>query len=177
MTAAGRAGILNPGRAWFLGSAVRLQFGGNNNGSAFAGLSANTPFYNVLLAVAMWFGRFGVIVPVLAMAGSLAAKKRIAGGAGTLPTHGPLFVTLLIGTVLLWAAELCSRAGPGAGGRAFHAVGRALKSRRNPCPIKPLTLFDPTLAKPAIVDAFKKLDPRIAMAQPGDVRGVRRQLS
>ena len=56
---------------------------------------------NVLLAVAMWFGRFGVIVPVLAMAGSLAAKKRSSTGAGTMPTHGPLFVTLLIGTVLL----------------------------------------------------------------------------
>ena len=55
----------------------------------------------MLLAVAMWFGRFGVIVPVLAMAGSLAAKKRIPTGAGTMPTHGPLFVTLLIGTVLL----------------------------------------------------------------------------
>ena len=55
----------------------------------------------MLLAIAMWFGRFGVIVPVLAMAGSLAAKKRIAATAGTLPTHGPLFVVLLIGTVLL----------------------------------------------------------------------------
>ena len=54
-----------------------------------------------MLGIAMWFGRFGVIVPVLAMAGSLAAKKRIAVGAGTLPTHGPLFVTLLIGVVLL----------------------------------------------------------------------------
>ncbi|WP_170631199.1 potassium-transporting ATPase subunit KdpA, partial [Acinetobacter baumannii] len=73
----------------------------NNNGSAFAGLSANTPFYNVLLAVAMWFGRFGVIVPVLAIAGSLAAKKRIAATEGTMPTHGPLFVVLLLGTVLL----------------------------------------------------------------------------
>eukprot|EP01035_Chromulina_nebulosa_P048090 gene48090-65235_t len=73
----------------------------NNNGSAFAGLSANTPFYNTLLAVAMWFGRFGVIVPVLAIAGSLAAKKRMAVTAGTLPTHGPLFVALLIGTVVL----------------------------------------------------------------------------
>ena len=59
------------------------------------------PFYNVMLAIAMWFGRFAVIVPVLAMAGSLAAKKRIAATAGTLPTHGPLFVTLLIGAVLL----------------------------------------------------------------------------
>ena len=68
----------------------------NNNGSAFAGLSANTPFYNVLLALAMWMGRFGVIVPVLALAGSLAAKKRLTAGEGTLPTHGPLFIVLLM---------------------------------------------------------------------------------
>jgi len=78
-----------------------LSSAANNNGSAFAGLSANTPFYNLLLAVAMWFGRFGVIVPVLAIAGALAAKKRIAETSGTLPTYGPLFVALLIGTVLL----------------------------------------------------------------------------
>ena len=78
-----------------------LSSAANNNGSAFAGLSANTPFYNVLLAVAMWLGRFGVIVPVLAMAGSLAAKKRATATDGTLPTHGPLFVALLAGVVLL----------------------------------------------------------------------------
>jgi K+-transporting ATPase ATPase A chain len=101
MTEAGRAGIANPGAHGFSEILYALSSAANNNGSAFAGLSANTPFYNVLLGVAMWFGRFGVIVPVLAMAGSLAAKKRIAVTAGTLPTHGPLFVTLLIGTVLL----------------------------------------------------------------------------
>ena len=66
---------------------------------AFAGLAAETAFENGLLAAAMWFGRFAVIVAVLAMAGSLAAKKRIAVTDGTLPTHGPLFVVLLIGTV------------------------------------------------------------------------------
>ena len=101
MTEAGRAGIANPGAHGFSEILYALSSAANNNGSAFAGLSANTPFYNVLLAVVMWFGRFGVIVPVLAMAGSLAAKKRIAVTSGTLPTHGPLFVTLLIGTVLL----------------------------------------------------------------------------
>ena len=78
-----------------------LSSAANNNGSAFAGLSANTPFYNLLLAAAMWFGRFGVIVAVLALAGSLAAKKRAAATAGTMPTHGPLFIGLLVGTVLL----------------------------------------------------------------------------
>ena len=101
MSEAGRAGIANPGAHGFSEILYALTSAANNNGSAFAGLSANTPFYNVLLGIAMWFGRFGVIVPVLAMAGSLAAKKRIPAGAGTMPTHGPLFVTLLIGTVLL----------------------------------------------------------------------------
>ena len=101
MTASGQAGIFNPGPHGFSEVLYAFTSAANNNGSAFAGLSANTPFYNVVLAIAMWFGGFGVIVPVLAMAGSLAAKKRIAATAGTLPTHGPLFVTLLIGTVLL----------------------------------------------------------------------------
>lgn len=101
MLADGRAGVANPGAHGFSEILYAFTSAANNNGSAFAGLSANTPFYNVMLGVAMWFGRFGVIVPVLAIAGSLAAKKRIAVGAGTLPTHGPLFVTLLIGTVLL----------------------------------------------------------------------------
>ncbi|CAN7657065.1 potassium-transporting ATPase subunit KdpA [Variovorax sp. LjRoot290] len=98
---AGKAGIANPGAHGFSEILYALTSAGNNNGSAFAGLSANTPFYNALLAVAMWFGRFGVIVPVLAIAGSLAAKKRLPVTAGTMPTHGPLFVALLIGTVLL----------------------------------------------------------------------------
>lgn len=98
---AGRAGVANPGAHGFSEILYAFTSAGNNNGSAFAGLSANTPFYNTLLGIAMWFGRFGVIVPVLAIAGSLAAKKRMAVTAGTLPTHGPLFVGLLIGTVLL----------------------------------------------------------------------------
>ncbi len=101
LLADGRAGILNPGAHGFSEVLYAFSSAANNNGSAFAGLSANTPFYNLLLAVAMWFGRFGVIVPVLALAGALAAKKRIAETSGTLPTHGPLFVALLIGTVLL----------------------------------------------------------------------------
>ncbi|MGV8267928.1 potassium-transporting ATPase subunit KdpA, partial [Pseudomonas aeruginosa] len=73
-------------------------------GSAFAGLSANTPFYNVLLGIAMWFGRFAIIVAILAMAGSLAAKRRLPAGPGSMPTTGPLFVALLIGAVLLVGA-------------------------------------------------------------------------
>ena len=101
LAGAGKAGIANPGAHGFSEILYALTSAANNNGSAFAGLSANTPFYNVLLAVAMWFGRFGVIVPVLAIAGALAAKKRLPATAGTFPTHGPLFVVLLIGTVLL----------------------------------------------------------------------------
>ncbi len=101
MTVSGRTGIFNPEAHGFSEVLYAFTSAGNNNGSAFAGLSANTPFYNVMLAIAMWFGRLGVIAPVLAMAGSLAAKKRIATTTGTLPTHGPLFVTLLIGVVLL----------------------------------------------------------------------------
>ena len=97
----GRLGVANPGAHGFTEILYALTSAANNNGSAFAGLSANTPFYNTLLGIAMWLGRFGVIVPVLALAGSLAAKNRIPTGSGTLPTHGPLFVGLLIGVVLL----------------------------------------------------------------------------
>ncbi|RZL02808.1 MAG: potassium-transporting ATPase subunit KdpA [Rubrivivax sp.] len=101
MVDAGRAGVANPGAHGFSEILYAFTSAGNNNGSAFAGLSANTPFYNIALGIAMWFGRFGVIVPVLAIAGSLAGKKRLAANAGTMPTHGPLFVVLLTGTVLL----------------------------------------------------------------------------
>jgi potassium-transporting ATPase potassium-binding subunit len=101
---AGKLGIANPGAHGFSEILYALSSASNNNGSAFAGLSANTPFYNSLLAIVMWFGRFAFIVPVLAIAGSLAKKKRIEVTAGTLPTHGPLFVILLIGTVVLVGA-------------------------------------------------------------------------
>jgi K+-transporting ATPase ATPase A chain len=101
MADAGKAGIANPGAHGFSEILYAFTSAANNNGSAFAGLSANTPFYNVALGLMMWFGRFGVIVPVLAIAGALAAKQRLPVTAGTLPTHGPLFVVLLIGTVLL----------------------------------------------------------------------------
>ncbi len=104
MLEAGRLGIFNPGAHGFSEVLYALSSASNNNGSAFAGLSANTPFYNTLLAIAMWFGRFAFIVPVLAIAGSLAKKKRIEATAGTLPTHGALFVALLVGTVVLVGA-------------------------------------------------------------------------
>jgi K+-transporting ATPase ATPase A chain len=104
MTEAGKAGVFNPGAHGFSEILYALSSAANNNGSAFAGLTANTPFYNSLLAAAMWFGRFAFIVPVLAIAGSLAKKKRIEPTVGTLPTHGPLFVALLVGTVVLVGA-------------------------------------------------------------------------
>ena len=100
----GTAGISNPGPHGFSEVLYAFSSAANNNGSALAGLSVNTPFYNVLLAGAMWLGRFGTIVPVLAIAGSLAQKKRIAVTSGTLPTHGPLFVVLLLGTLVLVGA-------------------------------------------------------------------------
>ncbi len=104
MLADGAAGIANPGPHGFSEILYAMTSAANNNGSAFAGLSANTPFYNVLLGILMWLGRFGVIVPVLALAGGLAAKKRLPANAGTMPTHGPLFIMLLIGTVVLVGA-------------------------------------------------------------------------
>ena len=104
MTSDGVAGIANPGAHGFSEILYAFTSSANNNGSAFAGLSANTPFYNSLLAIAMWFGRFGVIVPVLALAGAFAAKKKIPVNEGTMPTHGPLFIVLLAGTVILVGA-------------------------------------------------------------------------
>jgi K+-transporting ATPase ATPase A chain len=104
MVDAGVSGVSNPGAHGFSQILYAFSSAANNNGSAFAGLSVNSPFYNVMLGIAMWFGRFGVIVPVLAIAGSLAAKKRIEVTAGTLPTHGPLFVVLVISSVVLIGA-------------------------------------------------------------------------
>jgi K+-transporting ATPase ATPase A chain len=101
---AGRAAVGNPGAHGFSEILYAFSSAGNNNGSAFGGISANTPFYNVALALTMWLGRFWPIVAVLAVAGSMAAKKRIPVSDGTMPTHGTTFVVLLIGTVLLVGA-------------------------------------------------------------------------
>ncbi len=101
---AGKAGVANPGAHAFSEILYAFSSTGNNNGSAFAGLSANTPFYNTALGFAMLLARYPLIVAALAVAGSLAAKKTVPAGPGTLPTHTPLFVVLLIGTVLLVGA-------------------------------------------------------------------------
>jgi K+-transporting ATPase ATPase A chain len=102
--APGQAGVGNPGAHGFAEILYAFSSAGNNNGSAFAGISANTPFYNTALGLVMWLGRFWPIVAVLATAGSLAAKKRVPVTGGTLPTYGVTFVILLIGTVLLVGA-------------------------------------------------------------------------
>jgi K+-transporting ATPase ATPase A chain len=101
---AGQVGVANPGAHGFSEILYAFSSASNNNGSAFAGLSANTPFYNIALGLAMWLGRFWPIVAVLAIAGSLAAKKRVPVTSGTMLTYGPTFVILLIGTVLLVGA-------------------------------------------------------------------------
>jgi K+-transporting ATPase ATPase A chain len=101
---AGLKGRANPGAHGFSEILYTFTSQGNNNGSAFAGISANTPFYNTMGGIAMSFGRFWLAIPVLAIAGSLAKKKLVPIGPGTLPTHTPLFVVLLIGVVVLVGA-------------------------------------------------------------------------
>jgi potassium-transporting ATPase potassium-binding subunit len=103
-TVAGRAGTSNPEAHGFSEILYAFTSASNNNGSAFAGISANTPFYNIALGLVMWLGRYWPIVAVLAIAGSLAAKKRVPVTSGTMLTYGPTFIVLLIGTVLLVGA-------------------------------------------------------------------------
>ena len=104
MVPAGVAGIANPGAHGFSEMLYAVSSASNNNGSAFGGLSANTPFWNVLLAVCMFLARFPLAIAMLAMAGSLAAKGHVPPSAGTLPTHTPLFVTLLTCVVIVVGA-------------------------------------------------------------------------
>ncbi len=101
---AGVAGIANPAVHGFSEILYAFSSAGNNNGSAFAGLSANTPFYNVALGIVMWLSRYWLMIPVLGIAGSLAAKRATAVTAGTLPTHTPLFIAWLVGVVLMVGA-------------------------------------------------------------------------
>jgi K+-transporting ATPase ATPase A chain len=103
-TEAGRKGVLNPGPHGFSEILYAYSSASGNNGSAFAGLTANTPFYNTTLGIAMFFGRFFIKIPVLALAGALAQKKIVPSGAGTLPTHTPLFVAMLVGVILIVGA-------------------------------------------------------------------------
>ena len=100
----GKSSMANPGAHGFSEALYAFSSAGNNNGSAFAGLNANTPFYNTALGVAMLFARYWLAIPALAIAGSLARKKIVPPGAGTLPTDTPLFVGLLVGVVILVGA-------------------------------------------------------------------------
>lgn len=100
----GKTSIFNSGAHGFSEVLYAFSSAGNNNGSAFAGLNANVPFYNLSLAIAMLIARYGLMVPVLAIAGSLAAKKSVPVGAGTLPTHTPLFGMLLLVVVVMVGA-------------------------------------------------------------------------
>jgi len=104
VTDAGKTGVFNPGPHGFSEILYAYTSQGNNNGSAFAGFGANTPFYNLTGGIVMLIGRFWWIIPTLALAGSLARKKAVPAGLGTLPTHTPLFIILLIGTVVLVGA-------------------------------------------------------------------------
>jgi len=100
----GKGSISNPGPHGFSQILYAFSSAGNNNGSAFAGLGANNPFYNTALGIAMLVARYGVLVPALAIAGSLAAKKRVPPSPGTLPTHTPLFIAWLVGVVIIVGA-------------------------------------------------------------------------
>lgn len=104
MTEAGRATIFNPSAHGFSEVLYAFSSAGNNNGSAFAGLGANTPFYNIALGIAMFIARYWLAIPVLAIAGSLANKKKVPVGAGTLPTHTPLFIAWVIGVIIIVGA-------------------------------------------------------------------------
>jgi K+-transporting ATPase ATPase A chain len=104
VTASGKAGIFNPGPHGFSEVLYAFASASNNNGSAFAGISADTPFYNTMLGLAMFFARYWIIIPVLAIAGSLARKKVVPAGPGTLPTDTPLFVVFLVSVVLIVGA-------------------------------------------------------------------------
>jgi len=104
MAPAGLAGIANPGIHGFSEVLYAVSSASNNNGSAFGGLSANTPFYNTLLGICMFLARFPLAIGMLAIAGSLAAKKHVPPSAGTLPTHTPLFIALLASTVIVIGA-------------------------------------------------------------------------
>jgi potassium-transporting ATPase potassium-binding subunit len=103
-TPAGREGVFNPGAHGFSEVLYAFSSTSNNNGSSFAGLGTNTTFYNVVLSIAMFFGRYCLKIPALAIAGSLVQKKNVPATAGTLPTHTLLFIFWLIAVVIIVGA-------------------------------------------------------------------------
>ncbi len=104
VTPAGIATIFNPGPHGFSEVLYAFSSAAGNNGSAFAGIGVNTPFYNATLGIDMFISRYWLVIPALAIAGSLARKKKVPAGAGTLPTHTPLFVAWLIGVIIIVGA-------------------------------------------------------------------------
>jgi K+-transporting ATPase ATPase A chain len=103
-TRAGTSSLANNGPHGLSEMTYAFTSATGNNGSAFAGLNANTKFYNITLGVAMFFGRFLMIIPLMCIAGSLAAKKKLADTAGTFPVDGPLFTVLLLGVIVIVSA-------------------------------------------------------------------------
>ena len=172
------ASIANPGPHGFSEILYLFTSSTGNNGSAFGGITGNTPFYNTTGAVAMFVGRFFMIIPAMAIAGSLAAKKTLPASAGTFPTHGGLFIGLLVGVILIvggltffpalalgpiveqlamtrWTAVLSALTG---------VASMETSQLRKRMPVTSLT--DPKIVWPAIGSAFAKLDPRLMMKNP-----------
>ncbi len=176
----GASSMSNPGVHGFSQVLYAFSSAGNNNGSAFAGLSANTPFYNSALGVAMWLSRYWLVVPVLAIAGSLAAKKFVPASSGTLPTHTPLFVGLLIGTVLLVGALTFVPAlalGPIVEHLMLFCreVGRTKLTNDCSAQDTQVRTFDPALMRQAAGRFAQAPDADGAVAQSGDVRHLARR--
>ena len=165
----GLAGLNNNGPHGLSEILYAFSSGTGNNGSAFAGLTANTPWYNTTLGLAMLIGRFLMIVPIMALAGSLVQKKVAPPSAGTFPVSGGTFLILLLGTVLLIGAlnflpaldaRADRRALPHAAEENFFNSDSKLMTQ------KPPSLFDWNIVGPAIGDAFKKLNPRLMVKNP-----------
>ena len=177
--------IWNPGPHGFSEMLYAFTSAGNNNGSAFAGITANTQFMNTALGIAMLIGRFFLIIPTLALAGALARKEKVPASAGTFPTHTPLFAGLLIGVIVIVAG---AHVLPGARARSHRRAARSLggtsddfdshdHARRDQGRAGPYDRLDadgPILRR-AVGDSFVKLNPRHVIKQPGDVRRRGRQ--
>ena len=196
VTQEGTAGPLNNGPHGFSEILYAFSSQTGNNGSAFAGLTGNTPFYNVTGGLAMLIGRYGMIIPILALAGSMAAKRSVAPSLGTFPTTGVLWTVLLIGVVIIvgaltffpaLAAGADRRPAPPERrkGLLIHELTRSLMSvdlgrgtRRFQRFVtlggakpggeapRPRGVFDPELLRAAIPQAFRKLDPRRLIKNP-----------
>ena len=165
----GRSSILNPGAHGFSEVLYAYTSQGNNNGSAFAGLNVNTPFYNLTGGLAMLISRFWLAIPTLALAGALARKKLVPAGSGTLQTHTPLFVALLIGVVVMVGALTFFRPSPWVRRRSTSSM-RGTVTEEHRCMStmarKAQSLFEHGHRPPSRGDAVSKLDPRHQVKNP-----------